>query len=378
MKRILIPLLLFACQHSSTLGQPASSNQLSLHEMQATLAAQDIDAFLSGASKEGWNPPPIYSHWHIENVATNAERPTMEAAREFGKAVAIKIAADTQRLPFPQTTAEARRFSNSYLDLADWLNKSEGYGNIILGSRCLDIAAVGVGCCVLDPAFPEKDLSRLLSRLRPRWLEPQARKEILNEEAGTPLFSVGENHGESNLVETINRIWQTGQTQVLEKRNPSLKAIRIKQQEERSASAKTQKNQPAPEVSYFDRPEILANLPFFTDDSLSGSTATVAMWDKKQHGQVVAALESANVAKVEALAKFREKVGGFPTNFVVKHPFYTGGKAAFDLAWRPHATEKTRLLSVTAWQAYDELKHGTFLDQETKLCRAAQSDGIKP
>ena len=102
------------------------------------------------------------------------------------------------------------------------------------------------------------------------------------------------------------------------------------------------------------------------------------MWDKKQHGRVITSLESENIAKVEALVIFREKVGGFPSDFAVQHPFYTGGKAAFDLAWRPHATAKTRLLSVTAWQAYDDLKHGAFVDQETKLRRATRSDEAKP
>ena len=262
MKRFLVLAFLFACRITATAGEPASSNHPSIQEIQTVFTTQDIDAFLGRASTAGWTPPVIYSRWHIENVATNTNKAAMEVAREFGRTVAIKIAAEIQRLPFPQTTAEARRFSNSYLDLADWLNKSRGYGNILLGCRCLDIAAVGVGYCAIDPVFPEKELSLLVSRLRPRWLEPQSRKVVLNEEAGAPLFSMGDDET-TNLVETLNAIWQTGQTQVLEERNPSLRSIRIKQQTERIASSKAQSNQPAAEVAYFDRPVIITHLPFF-------------------------------------------------------------------------------------------------------------------
>ncbi len=373
MKRVLF-LLFFTYQHASTLGQLVLGSSPSIDDLQIGIASQPLDVFLISASTEGWNPPVIYSRWHIENVAANVDKAAMQSAHEFGKAVAIRIAVETRRVPFPTTTNEARLFSKAYLDLADWLNRSKGYGNIILGARCLDIAAVGIGRCAIDPAFSQKDLTHLVSRLRPRWLDPQVRKDILNEEAGAPLFSVDEKGGASDIVETLNTVWQTGQTQALEKRNPALKSIRIKKHEDLNVSSKTR----ASEVAYFDHPAIIANLPFFADDSLRGSVTTVETWGKKQHGHVVATLESANVAKVEALATFREKVGGFPTNYAVQHPFYTGAKAAFELAWRPHATKETRLLYVTAWQAYDELTNGTFLDQETRLCRDAQPAGVTP
>lgn len=85
-----------------------------------------------------------------------------------------------------------------------------------------------------------------------------------------------------------------------------------------------------------------------------------------RHYRVLNADLPENVRRINPLLEFRKAVGSFPERPPYgAHLFRSDGLAAFEYAWRKHAESGNRKLYCRAREAYDLIKSGNFLDEET-------------
>jgi hypothetical protein len=269
--------------------------------------------------------------------------------------------------------------------LSEWCGAVEGYGNVFLARRCLDLASVGVARLTANLDFPMERIDRLLGRLQPAWMSPEANLRILNWEAGVPIFTTPDR-------EEMERVWGAGNTAKHHKANPKLR-------EDMVNSGIIKNTWSPPKISWAAE----ENLAFFNDTESSqiGMPILFNVWDKKLHGAFVNGFGLQNVSMAVALAEFRKRIGAFPekpafteeelrdrargaavatkaglkvTN--MEDTYRSPMAAAFGQAWlRYLATETDNIgnvprqryaLNAPAYQAYSEVMQGEFLDLDSR------------
>lgn len=356
-----------------------AATELSLADLSVTI----------GANR--WSAPIICSKWNIDHEQrTQEERESAVALRAYGLVLARRLDEWANDM-LVQTNVEATaRDSANLLDLSDWLATSHGYGNLILASRCQDIAVVGLGRLVVDLAYPLGSVSSMVARLDAPWRLPDARSAVLNGDAGATLFAElpkDRDQAQRQREET----WQNGELLRLQKGNPRAKAVfEGKNVSGFEAVSQMIAGRPAKPV---ETPVVLENLDFFGDDALSRQPrpwTTVSLWDSKQHRLPALGMDSANHRYLKALPTFRQYVKEFPQRIVTtpeqeaaakaereaaeedgirivsfEASYSTPGAAAFAKAWGPYATSGTRTLDAAAWQAYSAITSGQFVDADT-------------
>lgn len=334
--------LLFAigCQTVS-----AQSTELdAVRGLNSYLQKNGVIVFAQAVSENHWRTPTISSRWYVERVVVSGDAPLEREKRDFGKALEARISELVPQLHASRDVTETYRRSALLIQLADWLSVSEGYGNLVLAARCKDVATVGLGPLVANLDFPMEKLAGLLTSLAPPTSSLRAR--VLNQEAGVELFST------TTTQDELESVWRSGALLMLEQANPKLRETRLSH----------------PEVKVVETPSIKRSLPFFVDDDLPMPPTTANLWSRKNHERLVTGLDVPNARKLLALAAFRQAVKAFPTKPTYRpHDFESDGKAAFDEAWRPHATPETHALFALAWLTFDLIQRGQFLDQDTTV-----------
>jgi len=362
--------------------------------LQARLQQKGVSAMMDAVQKNGWAVPYIPSQWHVEHVSRLDQKQTDGAAREFGDALAkqlVSVAVTMQQLPVGDDLYEQ---TLKLCALSDWCSSVDGYGNVLLAQRALDLAAVGVARLVASPDFPLDKAKQLSARMQPSWMSGDSGMRILNNDAGTTIF-------ESTDRDTMEKTFGSGQRLLAEQRNPQLYVER-------------QKN--AIQWRLMETPEIKANLSFFDEPNVSSAFAETLVnnWNRNRHSILVEGLQLQTIIKAQALAEFRGDIGSFPTDasftgselskikewsedFFKKHQikrvvtpqgsFDSLGEAAFAKAWQDYLRKSTvnlaelppqRLnLNATAWQAYNEVKNGEFLDHDSSQLRHSEQSAKK-
>ena len=152
------------------------------------MEAESTGSLIKPAAKRG-GFPHIPSQWHVEHVSTPKEKPVDVAARTFGKALALRVSDEAATMQ--QSPADEPLFAATVrlLDLSEWCGLLEGYGNVFLAQRCFVLAAVGGARLSADLDFSIHKIDRLLGRMEPAWMSPEANLRILNKDAGAVIFT---------------------------------------------------------------------------------------------------------------------------------------------------------------------------------------------
>jgi hypothetical protein len=309
-------------------------------------AARRPEEFAAAARAAKWPTPAMPSAWHVERVAAPESRPALRAARGVGSALARGLAAAApQGRALPADDALLRHTA-ALCDVAEWCAATEGYGNALLAQRALDLAAVGVARLAAEEKFPLEKILPLAARLRGPGADAAVRRRILNTEAGAALFAAADQAD-------LERTWAAGA---------------------RGGGA---------------------HADFFRDERPGpGESATLAAtWERKWHQRLVDGLEPRSAGLALALVEFRRATGGFPRvtapvppaasnatagNFQLVLPVRAepAGRRAFQTAWagaqpgpgraaRDPGTANLRVPNA-AWAAFDAVRQGEFLDQESR------------
>ncbi len=312
----------------------------------AAAAERGVEDFVAAARSAGWRAPVIPSRWHIERVSAPAGRPAAHAARGVGAALARRLAETAPRMRSLPADDSLLRPCAALCELAEWCAAAEGYGNVLLAQRALDLAAVGVARLAAEEKFPLEKILPLAARLRMPWAGATARRRILNAEAGAELFAAADQA-------ELERTWADGA---------------------RGAGA---------------------HADFFRDERPGrGEPATLAAtWERKWHERLVDGLELRSAALALALVEFRRVAGGFPRiaepakaggsgaggafQLVLPARAEPAGQRAFQAAWtraQQNAAAPTAAgppasdlrVPNAAWTAFDAVRQGEFADQESR------------
>jgi hypothetical protein len=311
-----------------------------------TAANHETTAFAAAARAAGWRTPVMPSAWHVEQVAAPESRPALRAARGVGAALARGLsAAAPQGQALPANDALLRHTA-ALCDVAEWCAAAEGYGNALLAQRALDLAAVGVARLAAEETFSLDKILPLAARLRRPGADVATRQRILNAEAGAVFFTVADQAD-------LERTWAAGA---------------------RGGGA---------------------HADFFRDERPGrGEPATLAAtWERKWHQRLVDGLEPRSAALALALVEFRQVTGGFPRlavpaagaagdgaagdfQLVLPTRAEPAGRRAFQAAWaraQPGASRAMRdpgaanlRVPNAAWAAFDAVRQGEFMDQESR------------
>ena len=344
------PCLLLLCAAVSATGRDAVIFSADATAMRAA-AEQGPDHFLTAARMNGWSAPTILSRWRAEKLAAPARRSAAQAARDLGGTLARQLAEFAPKIHALPPGEELRRTAATLCGLAEWCATTEGYGNALLAQRALDLAAVGVARLAADETFPLEQILPLAARLRQPLADAAARRRILNTEADAELFAVATQAG-------LEQTWAAGARD--------------------------------------DAPELLrAHRKFFTDERPGrGESVTLAVtWERKWHERIVDGLDLRSVALAVALVEFRRTLGKFPhpataaasapsaatagpaagLQLVTSERAPSTGQRAFQQAWQRSAaaassgrTADGLRLPDAAWEAFDAVAQGAFIDQDTR------------
>ncbi|MCG3150629.1 MAG: hypothetical protein PCFJNLEI_04117 [Verrucomicrobiae bacterium] len=283
------------------------------------------------------------------------------ANRELGKQLVDQLSELPAKLNGPLTQEQLQDNTVQLMNLSDWCAATEGYGNLLLARRCLDLACIPLLRMVADLRVPVAQYEPLLKRLSPKWMSVETRRRVLNQEAGVELF-----HDSDNTNEKLDIVWRLGYEAKRELEDPSRK-------ERRKGN---------PLGNRLDNsPEIYANVKFFIDDRAGGVLTTTNSWEHKFHEIFIVGLDVPLADEVRALAEFRAVVGKFPTEDNPKS-FYRGGEGAFEEAWRPTVQKlpgmtreqwnRRRSQFVVAWRAYASVLRGEILDMDSSMLNAGK------
>jgi hypothetical protein len=381
MKKLFQLLAAVLCAHCALAQDSITAELNRIAAMNAALDGGGIDGFLDQARREAWRVPHIPSQWHVEHVSKPEEKPVDVASRAFGKAVALRLSDESAMMQ--QMPAEEPLFAATVrlLDLSEWCSSLEGYGNAFLAQRCLDLAAVGVARLSADLDFPIQKVDRLLGRMEPAWMSPEANLRILNKDAGAVIFTTPDR-------EEMERIYGSGYRLLAEQRDPAL--------------VENRKKSPY-KWQLIESPEIRDNLAFFDrlEAGQLGPRTLVNTWDQKLHSAFVVGLGLQTIGKARALVEFRKRIGAFPEKVVftaeelrdrergrteaakaglkitnMEDTYASPMAAAFAQAWRRYLESETsnignlpqqrQNLDSAAFQAYSEVRQGKFLDQDSQ------------
>jgi hypothetical protein len=319
-----------------------------IRSLKQTLKSNGIPGLLNLAKDNAWRAPAIPSRWHIEHVAQSNDVPVREAARRLGDAVASEIGTVEHSVLTGRADDTLHTQVAILLDFGDWCASSDGYGNLLLAQRCLDLAALGVTRLAVNVDFPFQKTETLSRRLDVPWISASARMRALNADAGAELFT-------GTQDDDLRLVWASGGVILREERSP-----RQKDEPDWRGGRKL-----------IDTPLLRKNKAFFQDEDADLTETTLAgLWERKAHERLVTGLRLQSVAEAKALTSFRKRIGHFPEEDNPVSP-YRGAKGAFDEAWRATVVKTSEMsqsewnrqlgVGIIAWRAYDKVKRGTLL-----------------
>ena len=341
--------------------------------MSVSLHRGGVEELMISVREGSWTAPSIPSKWFAENrIEDTGKRRLAQAARDFGRQIGIhleKLAQEQQTLPTGDTL---HRRTLLLCDAGEWCGETEGYGNIFLARRFLDLAAIGLARLTASTNFPLSRCEALAARMTPSWLGMAYRLQVLNYEAGTNLFV---NAGMTN--QELDWQWSIGW---------SMRTMTVKKT--------TGQRIEAPNPAFVNLNAFTNNLDYFTYNENPESPVTLLRsWDYRQHRFIAMGLELQSVDKAIELLRFRTIIGQFPKNFVRSEkdrlqlerdiieaakwgakmtPMENSSsfdplKEAFRRAWlnRPNRKPSEDNRYTLALQAYREVNGGIFFDRDT-------------
>ena len=242
--------------------------------------------------------PQIPSKWYVDNrLSDPAEKEMATEMRGFGLLLAKEL--DKMAETFQKTEADdaLNKLTMALCDISDWLVKTEGYGNILLAERALDIAAVGFARLVFNINYPIEKLAVYDNRINNKkaWMDVEYRGRILDAELGSDLFS------KSHTEEDIGKIWASG---VLARSKMSFKGsvpeefkdIHDKMLQHASGD-----------------PVFLRHISFFKSEYPPEPLTLTSEWDFQRHEILTSSMRhNRSIGGARDLYRYRVLVGDFP------------------------------------------------------------------
>lgn len=301
--------------------------------------------------------PVVHSSWNINNIPREdtIQRRRVAAARDFGGALFLRIEDWATEMNAGKPAAEPVK---QFMDLADWLMKSPGYGNFFMAKRCHEIAAYGIARALVDTNCPLDGVTNQFPRFDAWWKTPAGRAKILNDDVGSRLFEVPSGD-EKAQQQYLDRMWTIGKTMVYKYSTPEVQAAF--------------EGHPPPGyeditkmvrqwyLGAYETPFMRQHVSFFMDDG----KVSAKNWNAKDHEALIVPYTEPQLPRLKCLAEFRAAIGYFPGEYVPNEdPVTSKQKAAFVQAWTDYHKQKglteDRGVAVTAWEVYRDVMSGAF------------------
>lgn len=345
--------LLIICAACLFAVNVTAKDQSDTGEMTAYIEENGLAKFVSVVSDHGWKAPIIYSKWHVENISKPEQRAEQRKARDFGFVIATQLTSYAGMVIGTTNTVLSLRQCKEMLDLVDWLNSVGGYGNLLVGKRALDLAAVSLAKCVADETMPIETCDSFITRLNPKWAGPRMRMQVLNDEAGRAVFACSSRDDKAVQLSMEDK-WADEFDKIAEEQIKHLSEDQTRKSGNRHDS---------------DATNLAETCNIFLDDEMFGPTALVNTWNKKFHYGIVLEFGTQNTLDVPKFAEFRRSVKRFPRKENgERHTDKAEMMRAFWRAWTPYGTnDASRQLYTYGGELYYKVQKGQMLPQETLL-----------
>jgi hypothetical protein len=354
--------------------------------LSAELSTNGIAGMLAFASRSGLKAPWMPFKWHVENKEKDPDRiKVANEGREFGVLLANKldhVAEDFQRLP---PNDELLALSGKLCELSEWIDGSDGIGNLLLAGRCLDLASVGLGRLVANLDFPLAKCETLGDGIRSCMdaIDFERRAAVLDAEIGDRVFSGCRNQRE------MRQVWEAGK-----RRNVREELLKSKSEGMDLPENLFREDSIAP-TSRLD-----SNKSFFAAVPFPRPSTTLNLL--KEGSNNMMGLVGGGVRTFEkalGLLDFRREIGCFPEPWVMSKeereqlekeiveaakwgikinpideaPSFDPLDEAFQRAWHEKIPDVKRSNDyVDAFHAYKEISENRFFDEDTALIRLEQ------
>lgn len=313
--------------------------------------------FHSAVHTNQFRMPHLYSSWNLTNIPRedSVEKGRLMAARDFGGALFLRMEDWAAQMKAAKPAAEPAK---QFMDLADWLMKSPGYGNFFMAKRCHEIAAYGIARALADTNCPVDGVHNQFPRFDASWKRPTGRAKILNDDVGSRLFEVpsGDEMAQQQYLE---RVWNIGKAMVVKYSTPEMQAAfeghPPKGMEDVSEMVRRWY------LGAYETPFMREHVSFFKDDG----KVSAKNWNANDHETLIVPYQEPQLPRLKCLAQFRVAIGHFPGDYVPSEdPATSKQKAAFIQAWTDYRKQKglpeDASVAVTAWEVYRDIMAGNF------------------
>ena len=372
-------------------GSIVFAEEVSGEVLAVELEKKGLYGFVREVKERGWSAPVIYSEWYAGKVEKDAPEKAMKMreARMFGRKVVEvleKIAPEVRT----NDVEKVERLCDVLIDLAEWVGKAEGYGNVIICHRACDMAAVGVGYLGVEKKFSVERAQQLIRRVEGAVVRPEVVARVLNKEAGADILDTN-----VKSYEELERLWEKHEliSWLVVDGDDKLKEMRLLDKAEllrlkllRIATFGLLKFI-APDIELFIIPvteksieyidDYLRNPPkmdrkmyaeFFEDYETTDSReyTTLARWDKKEHGLLVIRGRDVMdmVEPVKIILEMRRRYGTLEFNSESDDIPEVDERKVFISRVKQIAPSIRDEIAHWVWQVYSDICAGKFLDTD--------------
>lgn len=335
-------------------NEPLSTT--ALNALAKGLPGVSFARFNQSVSSNEFPMPAIRSPWSVTNMVTDySARNRALAARDFSGALFLRIEDWATEMKAGKPTAESVK---QFMDLADWLMKSPGYGNFFMAKRCHEIAANGIARALVDTNCPLDGVTNQLPRFDASWKTPAGRAKILNDDVGARLFDVPPND-EKAQQQYLERLWHLGQMMVMKYSSPEMQACF--EGHPPAGMENVSETVRRWYLGAYETPFMREHVLFFKDDG----KVSAKNWNANDHEALIVPYAEPQLPRLKCLAEFRAAIGRFPGEYVPNEdPAASKQKAAFVQAWTDYRKQKglpeDTGVAVTAWEVYRDIMSGAF------------------
>lgn len=328
-----------------------------LERIRPHISKLDIKQFTEYMTSDHFEIGVVPSSWHPVNLIgiSYSQEKHIKAARDFGGALFLRIEDWAAEMKAAKPAAESVK---EFLNLADWLMKSPGYGNFFMAKRCHEIAVFGIARTLADTNCPLDGVTNQLPRFNASWKTPSGRAKMLNDDVGSRLFEVpsGDEKAQQQYLE---RVWNIGKIMVMKYSTPEMQAAfeghPPKGMEDVSEMVRRWY------LGAYETPFMREHVSFFKDDG----KVSAENWNANDHEALIIPYQEPQLPRLKCLAEFRAAIGYFPGEYVPNEDSATSKqKEAFVQAWTVFRKQKGLPddigVAETAWEVFRDVMASTF------------------